>query len=298
MKRVLGAVSGFFGSGSASVKEAGKISQRHREYNRFDWEAIRRVGCANPLPAKELRESNPGIRVERDIVRDEAEENALATELHELKIKYGFLSSLPQTVLAQDSTGDRAGLIGNRREIKPFRVTGRPEFPEQKHAPWSYGDEFNMYAIPPHLRRLAMRVAQHPGYPSLGPLRDITIDYREGSMFKLDPSLAPETDGRDVFVIGLSSPVVMTFTPFDRNTHQKSPAEISRSSWTGDDLDVYLKRRWMVNFTDKARNEWKHAIRSGVQLGPPEDSICDWWGTMDVLLRRDDERLSISLAFE
>jgi hypothetical protein len=81
--------------------------------------------------------------------------------------------------------------------------------------------------VPPVLRNLALRIESDANFGQLrkGSLRDITINYRDHSMFKLDPHCDPASDGENVFIIGLLSDVVLTFTPPDSSV---DPAEGSR----------------------------------------------------------------------
>lgn len=128
-------------------------------------------------------------------------------------------------------------------------------------------------------------------------------------------------------VVGLLSDVVLTFVPPSPvgphggagpppPRRRTDAASIAARSWTDGDLDVLLKRRGAVLFTGDARTAWHHAIRAGVVVGgddafdgcgdptPPLQQaaaapavVCDWWGSMGVLLRRAPERVSVVLAF-
>ena len=59
---------------------------------------------------------------------------------------------------------------------------------------------------------LAAKVATCGAF-CVGPARDLTINIRDNSFFQLDPHVDPMDDGPDVFILGLESSVVVTFTP-------------------------------------------------------------------------------------
>jgi hypothetical protein len=290
----------------------------HRPFSALDADAIRPVGGGGRCSASR----NPGIRVTLDAVTSPEEESALVAELRELQASHGFASSAPQSARAG---GTPAGAIA------PVRVTGRPEHhPSQRLAPWGYGDSFDLSAAPPLLAALVRRVASGAtGGLALGPARDITVNYRSDGHFKLDAHIDPPADGENVCVIGLLSDTVLTFVPPEAlpraggtpgaggtpaSAPRRSAEEVARRSWSDGDLDALLKRRAMVHFCGDARWRWGHAIRAGVLVpsqphaaggvagGPPAGEgdagvICDWWGSMGVLLKRAPQRVSIVLAF-
>jgi hypothetical protein len=92
-------------------------------------------------------------------------------------------------------------------------VTGRPELPHQVKAPWGYGDNFKRDSVPQPLLQLANKISSDNDFGCPSDLRDITINYRDKSMFKLDPHVDPPEDGQNVFIVGLLSDVVLTFSP-------------------------------------------------------------------------------------
>jgi len=55
----------------------------------------------------------------------------------------------------------------------------------------------------------------------------------------------------------------------------------------------------MVHFTGAARSPWRHAIRMGLEVGPEGQAadICDWWGDLNSLIKREKKRISIIFAF-
>ena len=93
-------------------------------------------------------------------------------------------------------------------------MTGRYESPRQTPAPWGYADDFDESKVPPSLRVVVDRIRSSPDY-HVGALRDITINYRHSRFFKLDAHLDPMTDGPHVFILGLLSGTVITFSPVD-----------------------------------------------------------------------------------
>jgi hypothetical protein len=281
---------------AAAAAAAAPARRLHRPFAALDADAIRPVGGGRCIADR-----NPGIRVTLDVVRNAEEEAALVAELRALETSHGFASSVPQRALAGTAS---AGLVA------PVRVTGRPELlPVQRLAPWGYGDAFDASALPPALAALTARVASGAaGGLALGPLRDVTVNYRTGAHFKLDPHVDPLPDGENVCVIGLLSDTVLTFVPPDAlariraggaSPERRSAEEVARRSWSRGDLDALLKRRAMVHMCGDARWRWGHAIRAGVLAPQPQgaDVICDWWGSMGVLLRRAPQRVSIVLAF-
>lgn len=191
-----------------------------------------------------------------------------------------------------------------------MRVTGRPERPDLPHTvpPWGYGDHFDASALPPALAALAQKVADC-GHFRVGRPRDVTINIRDNSFFQLDPHVDPAGDGPDVFILGLESSVVLTFTPPEEAlramgvpaARRRDPHDVGLRSWTDRDVDVLFMPRTLVHFTQAARSPWMHAIRAGVQVdgaGPGgAPATCDWWGKTDYLLSRAPRRLSVVLAF-
>jgi hypothetical protein len=54
-------------------------------------------------------------------------------------------------------------------------------------------------------------------------------------MFKLDPHIDPLEDGENVFVVGLGSDVVFTFTPyFAHHAPRTDPTAVAVKSWSGE----------------------------------------------------------------
>lgn len=254
---------------------------------------------------------NPGFHVQADFISKE-EELDLLKKTAQLRDEYSFVAGKPMEVYRREASKkyNRHEFNKNKNkkskhgdnddndpiEIVPRRVTGRSEF--NNTSPWSYGDEFNLEGVPEALKTIVKRIQSHYEKFHSGPkiLRDITINYRTNGMFRLDPHVDPLADGRFVFVLSLDSDVVFTLTPPHSNQHRTDINQISLHSWSDDDIDVFLKRRAIVGITNEARNPWRHGIRTGVDV--PNQGICDWFGSHDVLLKRGNERTSIVFAFE
>uniref|UniRef100_A0A6V2L871 Uncharacterized protein n=1 Tax=Emiliania huxleyi TaxID=2903 RepID=A0A6V2L871_EMIHU len=268
-----------------------------RACSRRDAQYLRRVSDGGfVLPA-----ANPGVRLEPGFV-DEAEEEALAAEARAAALSFGY-----------DYDGDRRahvlnpadGSIESTREVvNNTRVTGRPEKADQALPPWGYGDDFDESALPPAMGALAGRL-RGSGLYNVGALRDLTLNLRRDSFFQLDPHLDPRLDGPHVFVLGLLSSVVTTFSPSDAllganglPPRRRDPSEVGLRSWSDLDIDAMCQPRTLLHFAGDARDSWLHAIRPGVEVDLADGAaVCDWWGQTDYLVRRSPSRISIVLAF-
>jgi len=188
-----------------------------------------------------------------------------------------------------------------------WRITGRAESASvQKVPPWSYGATLDTSKLPPVLARIVERIARLESYP-LGPLRDVTINYRTSSVCRLDPHIDPLGDGPNCFVLTLLSGTVLTFSPVSamRKSTKRAidPSIFGMQSFTDEDVDCLSRRRGLCHFAGNARYHWAHAIRPGLVLELQDESgqkrmrICEWWGTPEHLLERKDERISIVLSF-
>jgi hypothetical protein len=257
------------------------------------------------------------------------EENLLLKETQDLFEKYSFRSC--ETIHLETNKQN------NKLVVDAHRVTGRPEQSYQIKAPWSYGNEFNEKAIDsyPEILKIATKVKQimindeSNNEKKLPELRDITINYRKGAMFMLDPHIDPLDDGGHVFILGLKSDTVMTLTP-DIELLKKRPVifknyieppikirtemnAISALSWTDIDLDILIPKRGLLHLKNDARFSFKHAIRAGVEVDTsalPDNEdyktlkktqstvICDWFGNINNLIPREQERVSVILAFK
>ena len=210
-------------------------------------------------------------------------------------------------------------------------MTGRPEANHQVIAPWGYGDNFDLQQLSsfaPRLFELANRLCLQQSVSAaskthIEDLRDITINYRYGGMFRLDPHIDPLADGGHVFIVGLKSDVVLTLTPdlnqlesilsSSEDGKQKSASKlkirtaeeaVALRSWTDEDIDILLRRGSLLHLRGPARYEWKHAIRTGVvveaetQDGDRRPVICDWLGDINTLIPRQQDRVSVIFAFK
>jgi hypothetical protein len=274
----------------------------HRPIAKADVERMRWTeGGAFVMPRQ-----NPGIRVEPDFVTAE-EEASLVCEMESASASHGYQYDGDQRVHTLGRDGGIESTMA--RVVNNTRVTGRLERPyaDGTATPpsWGYGDAFDRSAVPPTMLSLAERIVSC-GHYDVGPLRDITINGRSNSFFQLDPHVDPAADGMDVFILSALSSCVLTFSPPDevlaRLGGERRPRdgnEIGLKSWTSRDIDVLVQPRTLLHFTGAARFEWQHAIRAGVQVDQPGQPplVCDWWGANDYLLRRNERRWSIVMAF-
>ena len=135
--------------------------------------------------------------------------------------------------------------------VNNVRVTGRIERPDidQKIPPWGYGDDFDVSALPPAIGNLADKIANCGHFAMVGRARDVTINLRDQSFFQLDPHCDPPSDGPDVFILGLESSVVLTFTPPEGEAPRRrmEPREVGLRSWSDRDVDVLFEPRSLVS---------------------------------------------------
>lgn len=250
---------------------------------------------------------NPGVTLSNDFI-SLLEEEDLLKELLGIKEKYGFQSSNSQFVHSACDSSARIKMTADR-------VTGRSEMNSQMIAPWSYGDNFESNKIPLKLSELVTKLEMsHNHIIKSKTIRDITIDYRYSSMFKVDPYIDPLQDGGNIFIINLESDLVFTITPDLASVKQdyaktgkvafKLPmkirseeAAIAMHSWTDEDIDILLKKRSVLHLHGDARYKWKHAVRMGVQVDGT-GGICDWFGDLNTLIKRSESRVSIIISFE
>ena len=106
-----------------------------------------------------------------------------------------------------------------------------------------------------------------------------------------------------MFILSLLSSAVLTFTPPDDvlarlqgKRHQLGPEVDSK-------LDHSRHRRAgaarHAPSLQRRTLRLKHAIRAGLQVEAPNEPpfVCDWWGKNDYLLRRNEQRWSVVMAF-
>jgi hypothetical protein len=148
------------------------------------------------------RFKNPGFHVQSDFITD-TEEMALLKETAFLKEKYSFIAGEPIRVYTKDVKDMKKGV--SKKDMKkqlekqsgidiiPRRVTGRPE--NGNTSPWGYGNTFDENGVLPELKKVVNRIQSHYEKFHSGPkvLRDITINYRDFGMFRLDPHVVSVT---------------------------------------------------------------------------------------------------------
>jgi hypothetical protein len=201
--------------------------------------------------------------------------------------------------------------IPNAPQVNMRRVTGRFERQPMGTAQWKYGDQFAPEGLPPMVRKIAERIQESKDF-KLGPLRDVTMNYRHSSFFRLDPHVDPLGDGENVFILGLNSNAVLTLSP--RGTYRRQDeVQIAKKSWTDADIDSLLPQRGLLMLCGPARNTWMHGMRQGVPVPPMKISwrdwlagrdpsvgqppLCDWWGRPDSIVHRNSVRYSVIFAF-
>lgn len=241
-------------------------------------------------------DQNPGLRVEPNFVSDE-EAALLEAECRALLEKHGY-SFAVEAVEVQRADAD--GVVeGTSQTSQSRRVTGRLEERDGQlggGAPWGYGADFNLQEVPPTLRLLIERV-QSSRF-KVGPVRDLTINHRTNSFFKVDPHVDPLTDGPHVTILGLLSGAVLTFSPCE--AQPRSGVLVEQRSWSDSDIDVLVRKRSLVLFTGDARYKWLHGVRAGFELDHPAlggTRVCDFWGNMANILPRQQERISVVMSF-
>lgn len=270
---------------------------------------------------------NPGVTIVKDFLNKD-DETSLLKETIILFEKYSFQSCESIHLETKDNNNSK----NSKTIVNAHRVTGRPEVSQQKHAPWLYGNSFNKNALDEYpemlnlVRKVELIVSKEDDN-KIPELRDITINYRTKSMFVLDPHIDPLDDGGHVFILGLKSDTVMTLTP-DIDLLMKKPKifknhieapmkmrtemnAITALSWTDMDIDILIPKRGLLHLKNDARFSFKHAIRAGVEVDTSALSddykhlkntkstvICDWFGNINNLVPREQERISVILAFK
>lgn len=309
---------------SPAWRPAARAFSLQRPVSALDVEACRRV-----LTGKNIRAAdNPGIRLESRFVSQDFA-NELETELRGLEKEWGFSTAGHGLDIVTLDGGSRIKEPGGTSSLKQYgeftsmRITGREEG-QERAAPWGYGDQFDEGKLPGGITKLVsdIRKLSDTGY-KLESVRDVTINYRGNSFFRLDPHVDPSDDGPTVFILGLLSDVVLTFVPPDVERRQ-DPVEVGQNSWTDKDIDVLVRfpaplrilflgrlfvtqrvlpsqvqQRSLLSFSGAARDVWAHAIRGGMEVTEVDgrNSVVDFWGKPDFLLRRNKERISVVVAF-
>lgn len=176
---------------------------------------------------------------------------------------------------------------------------------------WGYGKDCDEKKLPAELQKVVMKIRELNGY-RLGKLRDCSINVRTKGYFYTSPHVDPLADGPHVFVLGLGSATVITFSPdkpFEEHEVGQSGGALrlgraaEERSWTDSDLDMLFRKRSLVAFSGAARYMWRHGIRSGMEIdeesetGKKKTLRLDFWGDMKNLVKRQDERVSIVFSF-
>jgi len=215
--------------------------------------------------------------VEPDFVT-EVEGEAIAAELEAVAKAYGYPYDGESRVHLVSTGGEvETTLDGVVNNLRVTGRLERPDL-GQGLPPWGYGDGFDAMQLPPAIGELAQRIASCGAF-AVGPVRDVTVNIRESSFFQarlrmcmhmhmwsvesafvrlrtctrthattramlflclqLDPHLDPAADGPDVFILGLGSSAVLTFTPPDavlasmgEPPRRRSPSQTPNSSLT------------------------------------------------------------------
>lgn len=282
---------------------------RHRPITEADNAFIRRVSDGNIL---DISDQNPGVRVHTNLLISD-ELDALETTARSLCSTHGIDLIDP---FARASYESQMRFLRQPPKVNMLRVTGRPELASQRKSEWGYGDDFWIERVPGPLRTLIERIQSLDGV-KLGKPRDVTINRRTGGFFRLDPHLDPQLDGGSIFILSLTAGTVITLSPLDllkeieKRTLENPPLEDpdwkkgtefwrSIRSYTPMDLDVHLPLHATVQLSDDARWTWTHATRLGVEIeleGKRKWGLADWWGDRTRLIPRQDERISVVVAF-
>ncbi|KAJ8601310.1 hypothetical protein CTAYLR_007240 [Chrysophaeum taylorii] len=293
----------------------------HRPFGEHERTFLRRTAARGEAPKVVAARENPGVRVVPAFVDDEEARNLVA-ELRGVVAQYGASHVENSRGFFEHQMSHLSARVRADCRVNMLRATGRPELETQPVCPWRYGDDFDAAALPPGLRRFADKIAASPDF-SLGPLRDVTINARKSTFFRLDPHVDPLDDGENVFILGLLSDTVLTFSrvgpPLSTVADQRY---VSVDSWApGEDIDVLALAGSLVHMSGDARSTWNHGIRLGVSadqlrdLGvsvpppppppPLSDSsssssdalLFDWFGAPLHPLPRQPERISVVYAF-
>eukprot|EP01083_Nonionella_stella_P200936 735411_1 len=165
--------------------------------------------------------------------------------------------------MAQPPMTEHAKALREEQELALIK-TKPYETNTETQAPWKAAHSFDYNSLPTLYKELVNKIRQLPGY-KLGTVRDFTLDYRDDSYFKFDPHKTPGLDGATVFMLTLESDGVITFIPPDRDIYRRANMdEISKYSYTDQDLDVLHKRGDLLCLSDIAREKLDWSIRLGI----------------------------------
>jgi len=169
--------------GDEKFMVAPQLPSQYRFFNEIDEASLMDM---QGQPVKSA--TNPGIRVEHDVVT-EAEEETIIAELREMAVQYGY-----------DFSEEGATME------KSWRITGRDEKKSGLPlAPWGWGTEFNASKLPIGLAKVIERIEQLPGYP-LGPIRDVTVNIRSSVDYQMTPHIDPPGEARYVWTHAVRPP--------------------------------------------------------------------------------------------
>jgi len=241
-----------------------------------------------------------GLRIQ-DNFCTELQSHMVLMEVHELLTKFGY--SLPDDSTPVYTMSSLREVTAMAKSANTVRCCGarnshyHPARDADQVAPWGHGDKFDVSKVPPKLRSILESIQKSPLF-ALGKPRTISINRRCNSFFKLDPHINDLNDGENVFTLNLNSNSVYTFTPPGK-FQREDPVQCATQSWSDKDIDVLLRHRSLMLTSGSSRREWRHAVRSGVQvqLDGGADAICDWWGTTRNLVRRSPEKVTIIFGF-
>lgn len=283
------------------LKSLGRTAQsHHRDFNDVDRCHLRFVGSGAHVDAAR----NPGLRVFPDFVAA-SEAREVVTCARALLEEFGRSHALNPRHL-RFYRKQMAHLGAAAPPVNMLRVTGRYECADQPIAPWGYGDDFDAARLPEPLRRLADRAAAGL---AVGALRDVTINGRHSSFFRLDAHVDPPKDGPNVCIVGLLSDTVLTLSsvgPPDSTAADQR--RVAVHSWDAGDVDALVRANTMVHMYGPARDTLNHGIRlgvsaaelreRGVDAGDARDgALFDFFGTLETPIPRQPERISVVFAF-
>jgi len=272
------------GAGFVYYNRLFKLGLKHRDLTFVDYEHLMAVGPEGQhVPA----EKNPGVRLQPNFVKP-SEEEELLRDCRILLTQFGSDYIAPHMKPLYEK---QLNHLDSETEVKTWRVTGRPGDEDAPVAKWNYGHHFDREEVPKSLLRLVERIESSPKY-SVGGIRDLVIEQRRKSYFRVDPHIHPSKDASELFLVTLLSDTVLTLT--EQSGGEKLQEVIATQSFLPTDMDIWHPRRSLVHLTGAARDKLAWAIRQGVDGA---DGLADWWGSTRDPKPRNEERISILMAF-